>query len=110
MRSVLLALSVAVTLVTIPTARQPAAKTRTIAVTIDDLPWNHQGDGPGFLDAARRGTDAMLAALQAHRVPTVSVVNEDKLAAPAPHERAARVALLKQWVDAGHVLGNHGYS
>jgi peptidoglycan/xylan/chitin deacetylase (PgdA/CDA1 family) len=110
MRSVLLALTVAVALAAIPAAHQPAAKTRTMAVTIDDLPWNHQGEGAGFLDAARRGTDAMLAALRAHRVPTVSVVNEDKLAAPSPDERAARVALLKQWVDAGHVLGNHGYS
>ena len=110
MRSALLTLSLAVALTTLGLAQQPPAKTRAIAVTIDDLPWNHQGEGAGFLDAARRGTDAMLAALRAHRVPTVSVVNEDKLAAAAPEEHAARVALLKQWVDAGHVLGNHGYS
>ena len=110
MRSVLLALAAAVALAAIAAAHQPAAKSRTLAVTIDDLPWNHQGEATGFLDAARRGTDAMLAALRAHRVPTVSVVNEDKLSAPAPDERAARIALLKRWVDAGHVLGNHGYS
>jgi peptidoglycan/xylan/chitin deacetylase (PgdA/CDA1 family) len=89
---------------------RPERPARTMAVTIDDLPWNHQGEGAGFLDAARRGTDAMLAALRAHRVPTVSVVNEGKLDAPTADERAARIALLKQWVDAGHVLGNHGYS
>jgi peptidoglycan/xylan/chitin deacetylase (PgdA/CDA1 family) len=81
-----------------------------MAVTIDDLPYNHQGEGEGYLDAARRGTDAMLAALRAHRVPTVSVVNEGKLEAPTKDEHAARVALLKPWVDGGHVLGNHGYS
>ncbi len=81
-----------------------------MAVTIDDLPWNHQGEGESFLAAARRGTDAMLAALRAHRVPTVSVVNENKLEAPTADERAARIALLTQWVSAGHVLGNHGYS
>ena len=52
----------------------------------------------------------MLAALRAHRVPAVSVVNENKLEAPTADERAARVALLTQWVSAGHVLGNHGYS
>ena len=52
----------------------------------------------------------MLAALRAHRAPAVSVVNEDKLEAPTADEHAARVALLKQWVDAGHVLGNHSYS
>jgi peptidoglycan/xylan/chitin deacetylase (PgdA/CDA1 family) len=81
-----------------------------MAVTIDDLPWNHQGEGGGFLDAAGRGTEAMLAALRAHQAPSVAVVNEGKLEAPTPGEHAARVALLKRWVDAGHVLGNHGYS
>jgi peptidoglycan/xylan/chitin deacetylase (PgdA/CDA1 family) len=90
--------------------QSPSRPARTMAVTIDDLPWNHQGEGAGFLDAARRGTDAMLAALRAHQAPSVSVVNEGKLEAPTPDEHAARVALLKQWVDAGHVLGNHGYS
>ena len=75
MRSVPLALAVAVALATSSPAQQPPAKTRTMAVTIDDLPWNHQGEGAGFLDAARRGTDAMLTALRVHHVPTVSVVN-----------------------------------
>jgi peptidoglycan/xylan/chitin deacetylase (PgdA/CDA1 family) len=110
MRPALLALSLVVALATLPAAQQPATPRRTMAVTIDDLPWNHQGEGAGFLDAARRGTDAMLAALRAHRVPTVSVVNENKLEAPTADERAARIALLTRWVDAGHVLGNHGYS
>jgi peptidoglycan/xylan/chitin deacetylase (PgdA/CDA1 family) len=90
--------------------QSPSRPTHTMAVTIDDLPWNHQGEGAGFVDAARRGTDAMLAALRSHRAPAVAVVNEGKLDAPAPDERAARVALLRQWVDAGHVLGNHGFS
>ena len=110
MRSILLALPILIAVVSLPAAQRPATPARTMAVTIDDLPWNHQGEGAGFLDAARRGTDAMLAALRAHRVPTVSVVNEDKLLAPDSAEHTARVALLKQWVDAGHVLGNHGYS
>jgi len=91
-------------------SQSPSAGARTMAVTIDDLPWNHQGEGTGFIDAARRGTGAMLAALRSHRAPAVSVVNEGKLEAPTPDERAARVALLRQWVDAGHVLGHHGYS
>jgi peptidoglycan/xylan/chitin deacetylase (PgdA/CDA1 family) len=102
--------SVAVVLAVVSLPGQSSTRARTMAVTIDDLPWNHQGEGAGFLDAARRGTDAMLAVLRAHRVPTVSVVNENKLEAPTRDEHAARVALLKQWVDAGHVLGNHSYS
>jgi peptidoglycan/xylan/chitin deacetylase (PgdA/CDA1 family) len=105
-----IALVVAAALTAAAGARQPARPARTMAITIDDLPWNHQGEGAGFLDAARRGTDAMLAALRAHQAPSVSVVNEDKLQAPTPDEHAARVALLKRWVEAGHVLGNHGYS
>ena len=110
MRSAWLAFSVVAALATLSAAQQSAMPRRAMAVTIDDLPWNHQGEGAGFLEAARRGTDAMLAALRAHRVPTVSVVNENKLDAPTADERAARIALLRQWVDAGHVLGNHGYS
>jgi peptidoglycan/xylan/chitin deacetylase (PgdA/CDA1 family) len=107
-RPAALAAALAAALTAIPAARE-AATVRTLAVTIDDLPWNHQGEG-AFLDAAGRGTDSMLAALRAHKAPSVSVVNEGKLEAPTPDERAARIALLKRWVDDGHVLGNHGYS
>ena len=110
MRFVLLALPIPIAVASLPATPRQSPPARTMAVTIDDLPWNHQGEGAGFLDAARRGTDAMLAALRARRAPAVSVVNEDKLEAPSSEEHAARVALLKQWVDAGHVLGNHGYS
>ena len=105
-----LASAVIVLAVALLHGQTPPRSTRAIAVTIDDLPWNHQGEGTSFIDAARRGTDAMLAALRAHRVPTVSVVNEGKLEASTAEERVARIALLEQWVEAGHILGNHGYS
>ena len=61
MRPVLLTLAIAVALATSAVAQPSAPPSRRMAVTIDDLPWNHQGEGTGFLDAAGRGTDAMLA-------------------------------------------------
>jgi peptidoglycan/xylan/chitin deacetylase (PgdA/CDA1 family) len=86
---------------------QPAPR-RTMAVTIDDLPFVHRGDA--YLPGAQRGTDAILAALKKHGAPAVGFVNEVQLDGGGPGERAARTALLQRWVDAGHVLGNHTFS
>lgn len=89
-------------------AQGPAPVRRSMAVTIDDLPFVHRGDA--YLPAAQRGTDAILAALKKHGAPSVGFVNEVQLDRGGPGERAARTALLQQWVDAGHVLGNHTFS
>jgi peptidoglycan/xylan/chitin deacetylase (PgdA/CDA1 family) len=90
-------------------ARQASSPVRTMAVTIDDLPWvQRAADDP--LAAAQRGTDAILAALKKHGAPAVGFVNEQQLEVPTAAEREARTALLKRWVDAGHVLGNHTFS
>lgn len=90
------------------TAQAPEPARRTMAVTIDDLPFVHRGDS--YLPGARRGTDAILAALKKHHAPAVGFVNEVQLDGGGLDERAARTALLQQWVDAGHVLGNHTFS
>jgi peptidoglycan-N-acetylglucosamine deacetylase len=89
--------------------RREAAPARTMAVTIDDLPFVHRAPD-GYLPAAQRGTDAILAALKKHGAPAVGFVNEVQLDGGGPGERAARTALLQRWVDAGHVLGNHTFS
>jgi peptidoglycan/xylan/chitin deacetylase (PgdA/CDA1 family) len=86
-----------------------SAPSRTMAVTIDDLPFVTRGAGP-YLPAAQRGTEAILAALKKHGAPAVGFVNEQKLQAPTAPEREARTALLARWVADGHVLGNHTYS
>jgi peptidoglycan-N-acetylglucosamine deacetylase len=109
MRSAFLALSLAAALTTISAAQQSAAPARTMAVTIDDLPFLPRG-ADAYLPAAGRGTTAILAALKTHRAPAVGFVNENKLEAATAAERAARTALLEQWVAAGHVLGNHTFS
>lgn len=88
-----------------PHAAAPA--TRTMAVTIDDLPYVQIGGRPD-LARARRATRAILAALEAHGAPAVGFVNADKLQVPG--EVDARTALLQQWVDAGMQLGNHTWS
>ena len=84
-----------------------AAQPRTMAITIDDLPFVAIGH-PQYLPIAQRGTKEILRVLQAHRVTAVGFVNENKLQATG--EVDARIALLQQWVDAGMILANHTYS
>jgi peptidoglycan/xylan/chitin deacetylase (PgdA/CDA1 family) len=80
------------------------APARTMAVTVDDLPALPSGD----VAEMRRITEGVLAALKRHRAVAVGFVNESKLEPSG--ERAARLALLRSWLDAGHDLGNHTYS
>jgi peptidoglycan/xylan/chitin deacetylase (PgdA/CDA1 family) len=82
----------------------PAPPARTLAVTVDDLPATPAKD----LAEMRRITKGVLGALKKHHAPAVGFVNESGLAPEA--ERKERVALLRQWLDAGHDLGNHTYS
>ena len=76
---------------------------RRMAVTFDDLPYV-----PDDLPSAQRGTKEILRALRTHRAPAVAFVNEGRLLVVG--EVDARIALLRQWVDAGMMLGNHTYS
>jgi peptidoglycan/xylan/chitin deacetylase (PgdA/CDA1 family) len=78
---------------------------RTVALTFDDLPEALDG---GNLAGMRRNTAALLRTLKLHRAPAIGFVNEGKLHAPG--ELDARTAVLKQWVDAGMILGNHTFS
>ena len=49
----------------------------------------------------------MLHALKTHQVPAIGFVNEDKLLVNG--EIDARVNLLREWLDTGMTLGNHGF-
>lgn len=78
---------------------------KEIAVTIDDLPLS----GPRIpLERLRAMTGKILAGIKQHQIPVVGFVNESLLYVPGEVE--ARIALLKQWVDAGAELGNHTFS
>lgn len=90
-----------------PQTNKTQSPQRTVALTFDDLPYNNPVGGNDLANA-KRVTDELLRVLKAHKAPSVGFVNEGKLHAPG--ELKARTALLKQWVDAGMVLGNHTYS
>jgi peptidoglycan/xylan/chitin deacetylase (PgdA/CDA1 family) len=80
---------------------------REVAVTIDDLPTiSVLGND---LEAAQHTTTALLAALARNQMPAIGFVNEAKLRTDGQVDRR-RVALLRQWLDAGFELGNHTFS
>jgi len=83
------------------TARPPS---RAMAITVDDLPPHHPSD----LAEMRRVNEGVLDALRRHRVRAVGFVNESRLAPES--ERAARLGLLRSWLEDGHDLGNHTHS
>ena len=102
MKRILLPLVLAV----LVSAAQAQSPQRTMAITIDDLPYVTI-DAP-YLVNAQRATPKILAALKKHRAPVVGFVNEAQL--HAQNEEQARIALLKQWVAMGAILGNHTFS
>lgn len=77
---------------------------RTVAVTIDDLPFVGYGLP---LEAVRKLSRELVASLAARKVPAVAFVNEDRLFVPG--EADERIALLEEWLDAGMELGNHTF-
>ena len=81
--------------------------TRTMAVTIDDLPYIRMSDA-AYLPSARTATAKILSTLKKHNVSAVAFVNEFQL--DFGNERDARIALLREWVKSGMILGNHTYS
>jgi peptidoglycan/xylan/chitin deacetylase (PgdA/CDA1 family) len=103
MRHVLLLIFI-VGLVSSTRAQTP---TRTMAVTMDDLPYIRMNDAP-YLQSARTATAKILSTLKKHKAPAVGFVNERQL--DYGDERDARIALLREWVKNGMVLGNHTYS
>src|SRR5687767_6201635 len=92
-----LATLLAVLLTTFLGAHQSPPK-RQVAITLDDLP----GASAARTDIEyfRTFTTELLTAFARHQVPAIGFVNERKLEAGGEPD-PARVALLKQWVDAG---------
>ncbi len=80
----------------------PAAA-EDVAITFDDLPTMALSPNT---DYALVTTRTLLAGLKRHRIPATGFVNEVKLEA---RDKAERIGLLKQWLDAGMDLGNHTY-
>ncbi len=76
---------------------------REVAVTFDDLPATHNDVGE-----MRSINSRLLKSLERNGVRAVGFVNEAKLFGRGGE--TARTALLRQWLSAGHELGNHTYS
>lgn len=77
---------------------------RTIALTIDDLPWvMNRNDAPDDLEIHY---SRLLTSLKQTGVPAIGFVNDGKL---YEHEtlQPERIAMLDDWLDAGFELGNH---
>ena len=92
-------------------ARRPSvlrhAARRQVAVTIDDLPVTSVTHAD--VASHRAITTRLLEAVTAHGVPAVGFVNEENLLEGGVAE-PARVALLRQWLEAGLELGNHTFA
>lgn len=98
-----MALSFAAVLSATPVVAQAI---RTVAFTYDDLPANiFRGD----VSTMREVTDGLLTGLRRHRIPAIGFVNESKLFDDGTLDEA-RVALLRDWLESGHELGNHSFS
>ena len=91
MRLIALAALTAGALAAAPAAHAPQTPppSRTMAVTIDDLPWVHRGSSP-YLDAARKGTTAILEALRTRKAPAIGFVTESGLEAANTRPSARR--------------------
>ena len=82
------------------------AQTRTIAVTIDDLP---VVSTRRTIENRREITKKLLRHIKKAKVPAIGFVNENKLFVNGVRDEK-EVDLLRMWLDAGLELGNHTYS
>jgi peptidoglycan/xylan/chitin deacetylase (PgdA/CDA1 family) len=79
------------------------AQERTVAITVDDLPF--AGDGAAA-DISAFNLD-LLAAFQAHHVPVTGFVIQKRVESLG---LASGTRILKEWIARGFDLGNHTYS
>jgi peptidoglycan/xylan/chitin deacetylase (PgdA/CDA1 family) len=75
---------------------------KEIALTFDDAPCQ---ESYATLPEVQRINEKILRALRRSRAPATVFANENKLFWRG--EREARVAILEQWIAAGHEVGNH---
>ncbi len=88
------------------TSGGPGLQQREVAITFDDLPVISTLKDD---ESLKEITDKLLTTFKQSRIPVIGFVNEVKLY-PNGKLDPARLALLKEWLDAGLELGNHSYS
>jgi hypothetical protein len=74
------------------------AQTKTIAITIDDLPYAGMDQTMASIIQARHDIRSITQTLKEHHAPAVAFVNEVKL--QVPDQVDVRVGLLDLWLDA----------
>jgi peptidoglycan/xylan/chitin deacetylase (PgdA/CDA1 family) len=89
------------------TAAAFAQNTKSICITIDDLPANSTEHTIGRFEFI---TNQLLTTLKENHVPAIGFVNEIKLEEGGVQQTSRYRALLKAWVDHGMELGKHTYS
>lgn len=89
---------------------QAPAQQRTVAITVDDLPYvSHTRTALTLADLkdARQVNRTLLKAFENHRVPVTGFVNEGRVQGLGPR---TGLQILSQWIADGLDLGNHTYS
>lgn len=84
-----------------------AQQEKYISVTIDDMPYQHQGmfNGEKQFELVKE----IIQHLQMFNIPAVGFVNEGKLFSEEKLD-SSKLNILKMWLDAGLELGNHTFS
>jgi peptidoglycan/xylan/chitin deacetylase (PgdA/CDA1 family) len=103
--ALLISLVLLLAVVSLASSRPQVRPQRVVALTFDDLPKTLDS---GNVAETKQTTTTLLDTLKRHRAPAIGFVNEWQLHIPGQID--ARVAILKQWVDAGMILGNHTFS
>ncbi len=97
MKQILLVLSIAAAF----------AQSRSVAITIDDLPVAQSGPRACDFDALTKLTENLLRPIQQNRIPVTAFV----IGGGCPDLTAAqRKAVIAQWLAAGAGIGNHSFS
>lgn len=78
---------------------------REVAFTLDDLPMAGDANSVKQMEVVTQKT---LSVLVNRKVPAIGFINESKLYVKDEIDR--RVNLLRMWLDAGMILGNHTFS
>ena len=89
---------------------QASAQKRTVAITVDDLPYvshTHNAVTPADAEGARDANRKLLSAFKNYQAPVTGFVNEGRLQALGPEVGSQ---ILSQWIAEGLDLGNHTYS
>jgi peptidoglycan/xylan/chitin deacetylase (PgdA/CDA1 family) len=96
-------------------ATEKMAMQRSIAITIDDLPWQSLGDNDPFLESSSDNSKQIYShhkkltrAMKQAKAPAIGFVNEGKLFRQEALQ-TERLAMLDDWLSSGFELGNHTY-